>query len=788
MMKRILRFSGAPVVAIAVAVILLPTVVMAQGSIRDAGNQARFRVIDRFPDQDSSPVEIPRISEGSPLYPVAVAAERENWSTALRRATEEDLEEVLSTHPEKRFLVAVVAHRAGDHERALKEFEALGDELPLMNDYRALFTARSSMEIGKPHEATLAAASIDSESRLYPLGLLLMARGLRESGETTDREQAVEVLELFLQRFSGRSEAASARLDLGELLEDLGEKERAARAYLTLRDQSPLSAEASSAVSRLERLREDLSEALQRRIAEEPQERTLRQFRGLYERHQSDRVIDELGPRVDEFESDTEERCEALFMVAHSHTKLRRHGDGTPWYDRVLQECAGRSWEIRAMYLGGRGRWNAGDRAGAMRIFERIWTEYAGHSFADDAMFFTGRILRSEGRHDEAREILLEQVERYPDGDMAKDAHWLLVRRMFETEDYEGVVDYVDGLEETGEDDLYSKGRLHYFRARALEMQGNDEDAAAGFVGVVREVPKSYYALLAFNRLARKGGATDAGGVDICATAGPVCEELLPPRQAGEPIGVPRALQEDEGFQRGVLLLSLGLMDLARQEFTNLRQRRAQPANLWALASLLHAAEAYPLSHDIARRHIPDWMGEYPTAATRARWEVAYPTPFRDEVIRYARQRQIDPALIYAIMREESGFSPRVESWANARGLLQLIEGTARQMAEREGMSNFSFDQLFDPAVNLRLGSAFMENLGERLGGHPALTMAGYNAGVSVVSGWVEEFGDEPLDLFVEDIPFGQTRNYTKRVMMSFWIYSYLYGEERVPHVAFNLD
>ena len=768
------------------AILTLPLAAWAGDSnLRRAGSDAQFRVIDRFPDRNPISVEMPGVDPSSPFYTVVEAVRAEEWSTAWSRVNSEGAKAQLDAHPHKRFLAAYVGLRADEPEVALEHFDALDGELDALSDYIAYYSAQAALQAGDAHRATLSAAAVSSDSRLYDNALYLQAQALIEAGESADRERAAEVLSLYLSRYGSRNDAPRARLLLGDTLRSLDRINDAARAYLDLRDAHPLRAESAEAEERLAQITDDVTDRVRRRIAEtDTPARTLSRYRGLYENHRSERVVDELPAHIDRYSRGSDERCEVIFMIAHSYTKLRRHGDGTPWYDRVLDECAGTSFEIRAMYLGGRGRWNAGDRAGAMKIFERIYTEYEDHSFADDAMYFTGRILRSEDRHDEARQILEKQVQRYPDGDMAKDAHWLLVRRYFDQADYDGAVDYVDGLDETGEDDLYTKGRLHYFRARALEKAGKTDLAKEGFEQVARDVPMSYYALLAINRLGRLG---DGAGDDICAAID-LCDDLLPPNRDSESIDIPSRLSSDEAFERGALLLALGLTSHARAEFNALRNRHASsPQMLWALAMLLDRADAYPLSHDIARRHIDGWMNAYPDKSTRARWEVAYPTPFKEEVARHARQFGVDMAMIYAIMREESGFNPHVESWANARGLLQLIEGTADRMASRTNLSPYSFARLFEPDVNVQLGAAYMDYLGDRLDAHPALIMASYNAGSGVVTRWLGERGELPLDLFVEDIPYGQTRRYTKRVMMSFWIYNLLYGDQPVPYVAFEL-
>lgn len=767
--------------------LLIPTQAFARVDLRKAGDQTRFRVIQRFPDSGYTPAEVPIIGESSPFYPIIGLVEKKDWPNAFELFGNKELELALQKNPLQQFLAGYVALQADKPHEAFSYFEDLEQTLPDFADSIHFYSAQAALRQDEPHQAALKAAQVSPESRLYPDALLLLARALHNSGEASDLERTAEVLELYLAKFSARQDAAEARHLLAEVYLALDQKEEAARSFLYLRDHFPLHRRAAQADNALQSLKEKLGEELRQQIDQESTERILNRYRAHFDRHQSQLVIDELGQKLEQFGRGSDERCESLYLVARSYTKLRRHSDGTPVYDRLLRECRKTSWEIRGLYLGGRGRWNEGDREGAMKLFERIWTEYPDHSFADDAMYFTARILRSEDRPEEADAMLRRQIERYPDGDMAKDAHWLTLRQLWDQAAFDEIVAYVDGLQSLGEDDLYSRGRLHYFRARALEEARDLQKAQTAFEQVIRDYPKTYYSLLAFNRLASL--APQANSPGVCASTSELCDELLPTSREARPIPIPSTLRNNPIFRRGIQMLSVGLVDLARAELNDLRAHyRNDPQTLWALASLLDRAGSYPLSHDMARRHIPGWMDEYPTQSTRARWLVAYPTPFRESVQQFATQRRLNPALIYAIMREESGFSPRIESWANARGLLQLIEDTARSMAHRDGLSLQSFDQLFEPQTNIQLGSAFLHTLSERFHGHPALIIAGYNAGVGNVSTWLNDApADLPLDIFVEDIPFGQTRDYTKRVLMSFWIYNYLYGDERVPALLFSL-
>jgi len=148
----------------------------------------------------------------------------------------------------------------------------------------------------------------------------------------------------------------------------------------------------------------------------------------------------------------------------------------------------------------------------------------------------------------------------------------------------------------------------------------------------------------------------------------------------------------------------------------------------------------------------------------------------------------VDPAMVYGIMREESGFDPRVVSWAGAVGLMQLMEPTARSMAKKLGVRPApTRATLKRPPLNMRLGCAFLGRLMRKFG-HPAVAVAAYNAGAGRLRQWLRKWKGLPLDEFVEKMPFDQTRGYTKRVLESWVRYRVLYmGLDAVPALPSKL-
>jgi len=781
--------------------------------VSGAGNDQNFRVISRFP---SSPKTDPNALSDAASVDDAIrdAIAQERWKVAnllLTGASGSDAQKDGSQEKSRQLddpyfelLSGYLNLRADDFERALTQFKALESKVEVLEDYRLYWAAQSALKAQKTHDAVLLAAQVPANSRLFGPSLILLADALAQSGSDEDLGRAVTTLEVYLKKYPNGRSAEAARLLLAESLEKSKHWERAGEAYLQVIEKYALNASATSAAARLKAIRKQLSPALQKRIDTPTLERRFSRWRALFANHRSDTVIAEVSAALPELNGDApkqrEQRCEALYLIAQSHTKLRQHGDGAEWYSRILKECAETSYELKALYVGGRGFWNSGQQPKALDWFARIAKDFPKHSYADDGMYFSARILREQGKLDAARKMLQAQVERYPDGDMAKDARWLLVREFFAKKEYQNALDYIDGLTETGEDDLYTRGRMAYFRARALELLAPTDPEAraraeAGYREVVDAYPLTYFAYLSINRIGllheAKPGKPAAGNhdprlSDLCTLEGAkVCGFIT--AKDSPPVQIGADLRQVPHFKKGNELLRLGLVSIAEREFQALRASHASSDNLWAMTYLLDAARAYRVSHDLPRRHIEDWGDNYPRTATDAHWSLAFPRPFEQDVNLYAAQRELSPAIVFAIMREESGFNPQIESWANARGLLQLMETTAKSSAKRDGLSGFSAAQLFDPAINIRLGTAYIAELGAQVDNHPALMIAGYNGGYTNVSRWLKERGDLPLDLWIEDIPYGQTRNYTKRVLASFWTYAWLYGQDRVPAVDFDL-
>lgn len=156
---------------------------------------------------------------------------------------------------------------------------------------------------------------------------------------------------------------------------------------------------------------------------------------------------------------------------------------------------------------------------------------------------------------------------------------------------------------------------------------------------------------------------------------------------------------------------------------------------------------------------------------------IRFPLAYQEEVTRIATDVQLEPTLIYAIARQESAFAEYARSSAGARGLMQLMPATAEQTARRKGLK-FNPQDLYNPEHNIMLGSTYFHSLLERFNNNRILAMAAYNAGPYRVSRWISDPAKErPFDVWIETIPYRETRGYVQNVLSFSVIYGYRMGQ-----------
>lgn len=416
------------------------------------------------------------------------------------------------------------------------------------------------------------------------------------------------------------------------------------------------------------------------------------------------------------------------------------------------------------------------------------------------------------GRYPQAQELLGRFEKKFKGH--GSERQWLGAWLRMRTGDVAGAIQALEPLERRGGDRVRAK----YFRGRLLLAAEDPQERAQGEANLRELVERrglEYYGLMARQRL-----------LDASLDPGPV-PEVTPVAGEGEPQD-PRAViatfnevaegygEELPALVRARALHSVGYLDEARRELRIAIDKHLELTGrtgyephhedryvglcwrpTWQQPKLSLSREARKLHRDreqsealrrglrslanaLDEPHRFARLSSREDGSLRMRW---YLRAFSADVEREAEAQGVDPIHLWALMYTESRFRSHVLSPAGARGVLQIMPWTGKQLSARLGElgARFDADTLFNPAVNIHLAAHYISELLKKFHGQPAFAYGSYNGGPSNVSRWLQAKSSQSpleLDVYIEEIPFSETGRYTKRVLETQAIYSLLYRGE----------
>jgi soluble lytic murein transglycosylase len=661
----------------------------------------------------------------------------------------------LSQEARERFAAAVTAFRAGDWAQAAREFGEVSRIAAPIAEYALLEQAESLARLGDiagSRAAAQQAADTSPESRAVAPALLLAAE---QASRTGDDAAAAGLWRRFLDRFPDHAEASRTRLRMGQSLAAAGRPAEAAAAFREIWLSAPSTPYADAAARELRALEArgiPVPPPTQIQRVERA-ERVAAAGLGDQARAEAEAVLAE-GPPVDL-------ALKALRVVVDG-TRRTGHDDAAlAATNRALGLATG---ERRAPWLLESAKiQQKKNREGAIAALDRLVADYPKAPEADDALLLKARILESGPDPKAAEPVYLKLAQNYPESEEGIAAQWRLGWLSWLRSDFTEAAERWSRITAIRTASQNYRDAALYWTARAQTAAGQTESAAKYYAQLISESPRSYHGILALRRVPRT--QPNAG-------RNPAAVQLA----ASLPADPREFLQTDASYARIEALYAVGLGDFADEEMDELVRRSVADARrLYALSTVYAQDSRYFLALRILRRHFLSLARSAPPAVPRTFWEAFYPLGWRWELNEAASHAAVDPYLVAAIVREESSYNAQARSRVGARGLMQLMPDTAKPMARQRGLLFNDGALLDEPSANLTLGSAHLAGLLKEFG-DPRLAVAAYNAGATPVRQWWKARPTDDMEVWVELIPFTETRGFVRRVMLAWEEYRRLYG------------
>lgn len=421
---------------------------------------------------------------------------------------------------------------------------------------------------------------------------------------------------------------------------------------------------------------------------------------------------------------------------------------------------------VRANELGG-------DQPSMLKALDEIYKKYPHSASYGDALAYAGSYFARQGFWQTAAQYYGPLVRDFPQNSFGREASWRVAW-----------YDVLAGKTDEAQTALLNFIRRYpdsaqvpaalYWLARLERQEGRPAEAREIDSFLTRRFSNTYYGLKA-RRLSANRALEEDSPLDAASSGASLAGlGILLPARPPASIGPCDDAKPDKALTSSDTLIALSLPDLAGEYLQNviaLAGSSGNPQTSFALARLRFSQKDVASALFAAQAVAPHYT-EYPfDGLPKEVWNLLYPRMYWPLVRRYARANRLDPYLVMGLIRQESAFNPRATSSARARGLMQMEPDTATRHVRGRRRRRRVIRDLYNPAYNIRVSCRYLRDLLRSFNGNVAETLAAYNAGDSKVRQWAANSKIQDPDLFLETIPFTDTRGYVERILRDRLIY-----------------
>ncbi len=676
------------------------------------------------------------------------------------------------TQKRTRFLLGNIYAQQGKFDQAKTQLKNVLREYPEMGDYILLELARIHQAEGEWH------AVLQQSDRLlkkFPLTLLIPEIRLLRADAYEALENFQEALQelkqaekLIARKFSTRKwkvlvpEIINRQIKLAKQLRD---HEEVYQLYRKLYIHHPEFAARFQAKVQMDRMVKKLSLTPRPLTTRELQKR----MRALLNSVEYATVIQEI-KAIKKRLKNQPLPANLYFHWAEAYKGLRKRSNANRVLRQFISNYPRHRRTAEAHFLMAGNLWNLGNPTGALSHIQTLLKKSPNSKWVVQALFYQGRIyedIRKPARATKTYRTLARKFGHATQGEMAAwRSGWIRYKAKQWQEAYN---QFKENLDQSPKGHLSDKNL--FWMAKSAEKLNKPSEAQILFKDLAQRFPYTYYGLEAVNHL-------DGPFTGPLQGSSPFRKASYKKERTFTQPGRPLSSREKFHFKRASELIELRDFTQARIELLRLgRSIRKNLSGVMWLSHWYNRAQAYPDSLQVLQlfKDFKTKHGE--KELPRQFWINFYPSAYSEYVKTEAGKYDLDPWLVKGLIRQESMYNARSLSPAGARGLMQIMPKTGKRLFDRiHPDQTFDRDFLFEPDINIRLGVRYLNNLTRKHKGNGVYILITYNAGPKVLNAWLKRFSSiKDKDVFVESIPYPETRGYVKHVFRNHGIYKILY-------------
>ncbi|MBW4611815.1 MAG: transglycosylase SLT domain-containing protein [Desmonostoc vinosum HA7617-LM4] len=362
-------------------------------------------------------------------------------------------------------------------------------------------------------------------------------------------------------------------------------------------------------------------------------------------------------------------------------------------------------------------------------------------------------------------------IAKYENSEEAAEYRWKVAQDKAKVKDYIGAWQWAEPIVTKNPNSILAP-RAGFWVGKWATALGKQQEAKTAYEYVISQFPYSYYAWRAASLL-----GLNVGNFDNVRQLNPeiVSPERPVPTAGSETFKELYLLGQDrDAWLQWQTEFQNKTQPTVAEQFTEGLMRLARGENISGIDQISKVED----------QETPEQQAQYQTLSKQITyWQARYPFPYFQVIQKWSTERQLNPLLVTALIRQESRFEPKIKSIVGATGLMQVMPDTAKWIAPKIQLDSKQIN-LEDPNNNIMLGTWYLDHTHQQYNNNSLLAIASYNAGPGNVSKWLQTLSKEDPDEFVEEIPFDETKNYVRQVFGNYWNYLRLYNPEISSIVA----